>query len=116
MEQNDKTMMQLIQETHDTVVELRTIVVGVSNSGGLVKDVAVVRNELTEVKELMSLRPRVERLENEVHDDNNGLLSRMGITETKQKDNRSILTWGGGVIVTLLITILGLIIAHLEKG
>jgi hypothetical protein len=131
MSPDEMSDRQLLLDIHSAVIELNAIVMGVNGKGGLFSDLQTVKLAVTEmtlrtrdsevdvahvIKDLMELEPRIEALDNEIHEKNGGILSRLDITEIKQRDNRSILSWGAGVILTFLMAILGVLIAHLENG
>ena len=45
----EKTQEQMIQETHDTVIQLKTVLLGVNGDHGLVGEVQSVRKKVNKV-------------------------------------------------------------------
>lgn len=116
---------KLLQETHDAVIELKAIVVGVGGRGGLISELTEVKLKVQEMtistekgkqdvaqllRDASEMVPRLSELDGELHS-KGGLCDRLVSTETKQADNRKLIIalWGvlavlGGALLTLVLT------------
>jgi hypothetical protein len=97
MDELRDTDRQLIRETHDAIIELSSMVLGVKGQGGLVSDIRSLhldfknacesstkdRLVLTELTILMSaLKPKLEELDEELNNDETGVTKRVVTLET----------------------------------
>lgn len=126
----EKSDRELIQETHDSIIELSAVVLGVKGQGGLLQDFQELKlrvNTMTLkiggsnmdvpalLQDIIDMKPRVEKLDKDLHHEKTGLFPRMAAVEDRGKDNRALIVWALGFNFTILLTILGLIITHLAN-
>lgn len=125
----EKTDRQLIQETHDAVIELTAVVLGVKGQGGLVQDLKEVKLKVTEmtfksakgdvqVAELLddfgNALPRIESIEKELHKKKEGVLDRLTITEEKQRFNRILIYSAWTVLAAIAGALMYLFFSHVD--
>lgn len=129
----EKSDSELIRETHDKVIELSAVVLGVKGHGGLIQDISAVRQEVKlavtdmrlisnkgeqNVAELLDsvsdLEPKVIRLEKTVfgEDGKDGLCETAQLNRIKITTQFKIIALVGTAVVSILITLLGLMINH----
>lgn len=130
----DKSDRQLLQETHDSIIELNAVVLGVKGKGGLVQELAETKQEVrlavTEMKlrtgngerdvialfnDIMDMKPEMSKMENTIYGktDSPGLCETLSIHEHKinTANKATAIVWA--ISGAILLTLLGLLIRHI---
>jgi hypothetical protein len=127
------TERQLLQETHDSIIELSAVVLGVKGQGGLVQEISDTKTEVrlavTEMKlttargekdvislldDIVEIRPRVANLENTIF----GKEGKGGLCDTVSTHNEKIKTSSTGnkilwsIVGTVMTALLVLLVKH----
>ena len=116
-----QTDRQLLQETHDAVIELSAVVLGVKGSGGLVSDMKEIKLSVSEMtlkaskgeadvagilQDVQNLKPKVNTIDQELHKDN-GICENVANHSTQIRNNTRLIwaLWTAvGVVATGLLT------------
>jgi hypothetical protein len=93
----EMTEHQLLQETHDAVIELSAVVLGVKGQGGLIQQLQEVKLAVTSMTlkvndgdlsvskllgDVIEMKPKVDEVHDEVFSPQNGLIARMDKVES----------------------------------
>jgi hypothetical protein len=129
----EKSDRELIQETHDSVIELTAVVLGVKGQGGLIQDLQDVRHEVrmavtemrltsekgdtdvnTILNDVLEMKPKVNIIEQCLFgkDGKNGLRGKVNLHEEQIKTYNKATTIVWGLSGTILLALLGLLITH----
>ena len=122
---DDLTNRQLLKETHDAVIELSAVVLGVKGQGGLLQDMQEVKLSVTEMKlktkdgesdvatllqDIQYLKPKVKDLDDEIHKDG-GICDKLTSHEQQLSSNNNLIKAAWGFIGAILLSILGYVIS-----
>ena len=128
---NEQSDRELLQETHDAIIELKAVVLGVGGHGGLVSDIAEVQMSVKEMtlkagsqsydvaqllKTVPEIQDKVNGIDLELHEPVKGICDRMITTETKQRDNRNLIVALWAIIAGILGALITLFVQHLGQG
>jgi hypothetical protein len=123
----EKSDRELLQETHDSIIELTAVVLGVKGQGGLIQDLTEVKMSVTDMvlkhkegdikvasllSDLVYLKPKVAKLDDEIHKDN-GICDKLNSHEDQLKTSSNIMKVVWGITGALLLSLLGLLIKHI---
>lgn len=124
---NEQTDRQLLQETHDAVIQLTAVVLGTNGRGGLVGDIDEVRlsvKEMTlkygaqsfDVARLLTKVPEIEKkvhdIDTELHEPEKGICDRMTIAEGNTRSTSRTIGWIIAGITALALTLGSLFLTH----
>ena len=123
----EQTDRQLLQETHDAVIELKAVVLGVNGRGGLIQDMAQIHlsvdemvlkrgRESYDVVHLLEAVPKIEKriddIDTELHEPVKGVCDRVSLTESGIKSSERTIKWIISGITAVALAILGLVLSH----
>lgn len=111
-----QTDRQLLQETHDAVIELSAVVLGVKGQGGLVQDLQEVKLQVTEMtlkssKGETDIKSLLENCEKEIPRIEH-IETRLTVTEQRQAFNRIMIYALWSVVASVALALLYLILSH----
>jgi hypothetical protein len=129
----EKSERELLQETHDSVIELSAVVLGVKGQGGLIQEIAETRQEVklavTEMKlkseqgekdvadllnDVVDMKPKVDVLEKAVFGEGKeaGLIGKVLVQDQRIETSNKATTIVWTITGAILLTLLGLLVTH----
>src|SRR5271157_2561 len=123
-----RTDRQLLQETHDAVIELSAVVLGVKGQGGLVSEMKEIRLSVNEMTlktkdgeanvakillEVKDLKPRVDAIDEELNAKDVGLCERVASHGEKIKNNSRMIKALWGVVGVVALGLLTYFLTHI---
>ena len=118
----EMTDRELLQTTHDAVIELSAVVLGVKGQGGLVQDMAEVRLSVTSMtlkttkgeQNVVDLLKKVGDMDDELHKEG-GLCDRITTHDAQLSANNNLIKALWAVMAAAIASLIALIISHIVK-
>ena len=113
---------ELLQTTHDAVIELSAVVLGVHGQGGLVQDMAEVKLSVTNMtlktasgeQNVFDLLHKVAVIDEEMHKEG-GVCERLATHDAQLSANNNLIKALWAVVAAVIAALIGTIISHFVK-
>jgi hypothetical protein len=124
---NEVTDRQLLQETHDSIIELSAVVLGVKGKGGLLTEMQEFKLAITDMRlktkegdilvsnvltEVMGIKPQLKEIDKELHDKDKGICARLNRQDEKVKSNNILIKALWAISGSVILSLIALVVTH----
>jgi argonaute-like protein implicated in RNA metabolism and viral defense len=125
---SEVTDRQLLQETHDAIIELSAVVLGVKGRGGLLTEMQEVKLAVTDMRlktkegdslisnvitEMIGIRPQLKEIDKELHDKDKGICAILNRQDEKVKSNNILIKALWVISGSVILSLIALVVTHI---